>query len=160
MCTIMGVREGKKLGGRKKFARLFGLCPTTYENFFSEQIYFGDLPPPPSPKNFRSVYHFRGKKNFSGTINCQYCPTFRRLLHAYLYSNNKLRAFGLSGFLFFHFLPDLCWDLPDLCWNLPDFSTFQTVWGGGSWPPFPPPARTPMCTIISNKTLCGLDVLG
>ena len=31
----------------------------TYQKFFSAKN-----PPPPSPKYFRSVYHFRGKKNF------------------------------------------------------------------------------------------------
>jgi hypothetical protein len=135
-CADTHRRTGRKnWGGRTKFARLFGLCPTTYENFFSEQNNFGD--PPPSPKNFGTVYHFRGQKNVFGTIYCQYCPTFKRILHAYLYLKDKLRAFGLFGFLFFHFLPDLCWNLPDLCWNLPDFSTFQSVWGG-SCPPCPP----------------------
>jgi hypothetical protein len=32
---------------------------------FPEKIIFDELPPPPSPKKFRSVYHFRGPKIFS-----------------------------------------------------------------------------------------------
>jgi hypothetical protein len=97
--------------------------------FFSEQINFGD-PPPPSPKKFRSVYHFRGQKKFSGTIICQYCPTFKRILHDYLYLNNKLRAFWLLGFFISLFLPDLCWIFARLF----DFVIF---WGG-QLPPLPP----------------------
>ena len=138
MFNVIGVREGKNWGGRTKFARLFGLCPTTYEKFFSEQIYFAD-------PYFRTVYHFRGQKKFFGTIHCQYCPTFKRKLHAYLYLKNKLRAFGLFGFLFSHFLPELCGNSPDLCLNLPDFSTFQSVWGAAAPPA--PPARTPMFNV-------------
>jgi hypothetical protein len=48
--TVIGVRGGKNWGGRKKFVRLFGLCPTTCDKFFSEQINFGD--PPRHQKNF------------------------------------------------------------------------------------------------------------
>ena len=46
------------------------MCPTFSDcarpvpkKLFVEQINFGDLPPttpPPSPKKFRSVYHFKG----------------------------------------------------------------------------------------------------
>ena len=65
--------------------------------------------PPPSPNNFRSVYHFRGQKNFSGTINCRYCPTFKRILHDYLYLSNKLRAFWLFYFpLFARLMLNIC----------------------------------------------------
>jgi hypothetical protein len=78
------------------------------EIFFSEHINFGDLPPP-SPKHFRSVYHFRDQKKCSGTINCKYCPTFKRILHDYLYLNNKLRAFGLFIFpLFARLMLNIC----------------------------------------------------
>jgi hypothetical protein len=99
------------------------------QKFFSEQINFGDLPPP-SPKNFRSVYHFRGQKNFFGTIYCQYCPTFKRILHDHLYLNNKLRAFWLFSFFISHFLPDLC----SIFARLFDFVIFL----GGQLPPLPP----------------------
>jgi hypothetical protein len=89
---------------------------------------------------FRSVYHFRGQKKFFGTINCQYCQTFKRILHDYLYFNNKLRAFGLFAFLFSHFLPDLCSIFARL------FNLF-----GGQLPPPAPPARTPMFTYRKNN---------
>jgi hypothetical protein len=56
------------------------------------------------PPNFRSVYHFRDQKKFSGTINCQYCPLFTRILHDNLYLNNKLRTFWLfCSFFISHF---------------------------------------------------------
>jgi hypothetical protein len=35
------------------------------KKIFPEKIIFDDHPPPPSPKKFRSVYHFRGPKIFS-----------------------------------------------------------------------------------------------
>jgi hypothetical protein len=113
--VVGGVREGKKQGGRKKFARLFGLCPTS------------NLPPP-SPKYFLSVYHFRGQKYFSGTINCQYCTTFKRILHDYLYLNNKLRAF---------LFPTFC---PTYVEYLPDFSTLGQL-PPGPYAYAPPPPR-------------------
>ena len=48
-----------------KFARLFRIVPDHYRKiFFPEQTNFGDLTPPPSPKKFRSVYHFTGPKIF------------------------------------------------------------------------------------------------
>jgi hypothetical protein len=95
----------KKLGGQKEICPTFRIVPDHFrKNFFRNKLISST--PPPSPKNFRSVYHFCGQKNFSGTINCQYCPTFKRILHDYLYLNNKLRAFWL---FISHFLPDLCW---------------------------------------------------
>ena len=101
------------------------------KKFFSEQINFGDLPPPPlSPKKFRSVYHFRGPKIFSGTIHCQYCPTSKRIFQDYFYLNNKLRYFGLFRFLFPYFLPDLFWIFARLF----DFA----ICLGGQLPPLPP----------------------
>jgi hypothetical protein len=87
----------------------FRIVPDHFrKKFFSEQINIGDPPPPPpppppSPKKFRSVYHFRGQKKFSGTIHCQYCPIFTRILHDYLYFNNKLRSFSLFCFFISHF---------------------------------------------------------
>ena len=89
------------------------------KKIFSEQINFGDLPPPPP----------RRQKIF-GTINCQYSPTFKRIFNDYLYLNNKLRAFELFGFLFSHFLPDLCWIFARLF----DFA----ICLGGQLPPCPP----------------------
>jgi hypothetical protein len=77
----------------------FRIVPDHFQKkFFLDKINIGDLSPPPSPKNFRSVYHFRGQKKFSGTMNYQYCPIFWRILHDYLYLNNKSRPFLL--FLF------------------------------------------------------------
>jgi hypothetical protein len=45
------------------------------------------------------VYHFRGQKHFSGTINWQYCPIFSRIFHDYLYLNNNCRLFRFFAFL-------------------------------------------------------------
>jgi hypothetical protein len=39
-------------------------CAVSAKKFFPEKIIFDDLPP--SPKKFRSVYHFRGQKIFGG----------------------------------------------------------------------------------------------
>ena len=43
-------------GAEKNLPDFFGFCPTSPENFFVQQINFGDLPPPPPPprrqKNF------------------------------------------------------------------------------------------------------------
>ena len=55
-------RKEKIRGAERNLPDFFGLCPTSAENFFPKQINFGD--PPPSPKKFRSVYHFRGPKFF------------------------------------------------------------------------------------------------
>ena len=84
-------------------------------------------PPPPSPKKFWSVYHFRGQKKFSGTINWQYCKTFKQIFHDYLYLNNKLRDFGLFIFLLFARL------MLDIC---PTFRLCN-LFGGGQLPPLP-----------------------
>jgi hypothetical protein len=93
--------------------------PDYCQKNFSEMIYFDDLPtPPPSPKKFRSVYHFRGPKifwtyqNFSKHhtifpditkfstkltelvpfffLLSQYCPTVERILPDWLCLPNKL----------------------------------------------------------------------
>ena len=36
-------------GAERNLPDFFGLCPTTPEKIFEEQINFGDLPPPPPP---------------------------------------------------------------------------------------------------------------
>ena len=54
-------------GAEKNLPDFFGFCPTSPENFFGQQINFGD--PPPSPKKFRTVYHFRCPKNFPDILN-------------------------------------------------------------------------------------------
>jgi hypothetical protein len=59
----------KKLGGRKEICPTFPDCARPVpKKLFVEQINFGDHPPPalppPSPKIFRSVYHFMGPKIF------------------------------------------------------------------------------------------------
>jgi hypothetical protein len=50
----------------------------------------------------KTVFHFRGQKKFSGTINYQYWSIFTRILHEELYFNNKLRDFWLFGFIISH----------------------------------------------------------
>jgi hypothetical protein len=107
----------KKLGGGNKFARLFRILPDQCQKIFREKINFDD-PPPPSRKKFRSVYHFRGPKNFRTYQNfskhhtnfpdiinfpkkrtefvpffliiSQYCPTVERILPDWLCLPNKL----------------------------------------------------------------------
>ena len=60
----------KKLGGRKEICPTFSDCARPVpKKLFVEQINFGDLPPPRSPKKFRSVYHFRGPKIFPDLKN-------------------------------------------------------------------------------------------
>jgi hypothetical protein len=58
---------------------------------FSEQINIGD--PPPPPPTF-SLFRFYMALN---------CPIFTRILHDYLYLNNKLRTFSLFAFFISHF---------------------------------------------------------
>ena len=53
----------KKLGGRKQICPTFRILPDKCQKIFPKRIYLYDLPPP-SPKKFRSVYHFRGPKIF------------------------------------------------------------------------------------------------
>jgi curved DNA-binding protein CbpA len=72
----------------------FRIVPDHFRKiFFRNKLISATSPTPP----------FRGQKNFPGTINCQYGPIFKRILHDYLYLNNKLRAFGLFDFFISHF---------------------------------------------------------
>ena len=73
-----------------------------YINLYIQNLYRRPPPPPlpPSPKNFRTVYHFRGQKKLSGPINCKYCSIFTRILHDYILI---LRDFWLFGFFISHF---------------------------------------------------------
>jgi hypothetical protein len=112
LCKPHGRTGRKKLGGQKEICPTFRIVPDHFRKIiFRNKLISSTSPPPP-----RSVYHFRGQKNFSGTIHFQYWPTFKRILHDYLYLNNKLRAFWLFGFLF----PTFC---PTYVEYLPDFST-------------------------------------
>ena len=109
-CAPSHGRTGrKKLGGQKEICPTFRIVPDHFRKFFFRNKLISatspPLPPPPSPKKFRSVYHFRGQK----TINCKYCPSFNRILHDYLYLNNKLRAFWLFYFpLFARLMLNIC----------------------------------------------------
>ena len=64
----MGVREGKIYGGGKTCARLFRIVPDqSRKNCLWNTLISATSPP--SPKKFRSVYHFKGPKIFPDLLN-------------------------------------------------------------------------------------------
>ena len=66
---------------------LGGRCRKNLTDHFRKKFFRNKLisatSPPPSPKNFRSLYHFRGQKKFFGTINCQYFFYYSRFCYLY-----------------------------------------------------------------------------
>jgi hypothetical protein len=155
-----GRKGRKKLGGRKEIWPTFSDCARPVpKKLFVEEINFGDPQPhpPPSPKQFRSVYHFSGPKNFPDLQNfsehqtpfpyitklttkltsfvpvlfiiSQYCPTVKRILPDCLCLPNKLGAFWLFHFpLFARLMLNIC----------PTFRLCNLLGGGGQLPPCPP----------------------
>ena len=94
------------------------------KKFFPERI-FSDDPPPRSPKNFRSVYHFRGRKIFFGTS--YKFSRYHKISHE-IYANSHKIVIICPIFLYNKTI------LPDYGANIARLALFaqQTGWSGAN----------------------------
>jgi hypothetical protein len=118
----------------------FGLCPTTPEKIFEEQINFGDLPPR-RQKNFGQCT-ILGVQKFFRNYNKPILPNCEAniaRLHLFDQQTGGFLAFSLFNFpLFARLMLNIC----------PTFRLCNLLGGGQLPPPAPPPSRTPMVPTV------------
>ena len=110
------------------------------KKIFPEKIIFDDLPPPP----FRSVYHFRGPKNFRTYQNfSRHNTNFTdQIFLVNFFYKKTISRFSLTfcGILFF------------VCRQIPSFA--DNLFSGGCHTPHTPPFATALAPAANICKMC------